>query len=348
MAQRARILGAVALVAVFAVAAAWWLQHRQVDDNRLVLQGNVDIRQVSLAFTESERILEMRVEEGARVKAGDVLAVLDTRTLALQVAQAQAQMEAQEQSLNRLKNGNRPEEIAQARARLAAAQADARLADQDLQRVNGLAADTQGAGVSAQDRDRAAAQARSAHAREAEAAESLRLALLGPRKEDIAQANAQWQAAKQSWALLQHRMTLAQLRAPSDAVVRSRLAEPGDMASPQRAVYALALVEPKWIRAYVNELQLARIQPGMAATVHIDGRPGEALKGTLGFISSVAEFTPKNVQTEELRTSLVYEVRIRVADPRDHLRLGMPATVQLELGLSGSQPMAKGVTERGA
>ncbi|MBN0749548.1 efflux RND transporter periplasmic adaptor subunit, partial [Pseudomonas aeruginosa] len=101
-----------------------------------------------------------------------------------------------------------------------------------------------------------------------------------------------------------HRISLAELKAPTNAVVRSRLAEPGDMASPQKPVYALAIVQPKWIRAYVNEAQLARVRPGMSAEVKIDGLPDASIAGEVGYISSVAEFTPKPVQTEELRTCL--------------------------------------------
>ena len=103
------------------------------------------------------------------------------------------------------------------------------------------------------------------------------------------------------------------------------------MASPQRPVFTLAITAPKWVRAYVAETQLGRLQAGMAATVSTDSEPGRGIPARLAYISSVAEFTPKTVQTLELRTSLVYEVRFMVDDPQDRLRLGMPATVQLGL-----------------
>jgi HlyD family secretion protein len=112
-----------------------------------------------------------------------------------------------------------------------------------------------------------------------------------------------------------------------DAVVRSRLMEPGDMATPQRPVFALALTDPKWVRVYVNEADLGKVRPGLAARVVTDSQPDRPIDGKVGYISSVAEFTPKSVQTEELRTSLVYEVRVLVADTGNVLRLGQPATV---------------------
>jgi HlyD family secretion protein len=115
-------------------------------------------------------------------------------------------------------------------------------------------------------------------------------------------------------------------------VVRARLLEPGDMASPQRPVFELALANPKWIRVYVDEAALGRVKPGMAAQVYTDSAPDRAVLGKIGYISSVAEFTPKSVETEELRTSLVYEVRVRVDDRSGLLRLGQPVTVKLGTG----------------
>lgn len=324
----ALVVVALALVA----AGAWWFKSRPGNGNALVLYGNVDIRQISLAFEGSGRVTELRVDEGDRVKAGDVLGRLDTRTLALQAEQAQAQIGVQQQTLTRLRNGSRPQEIAQERSRLAAAEADALRAGQDHARLQGIATSTQGRGVSAQDLDRASSALQVARAKVAEQREALRLAELGPRAEDVAGAEAQLKAAQAQLALLQHQIAQGELRAPADAVVRSRLLEPGDMATPQRPVFALALTQPKWVRVYVGEPDLGKVRPGMAARVVTDTRPDRPIAGKVGYISSVAEFTPKPVQTEELRTSLVYEVRVLVEDPADALRLGQPATVHLDAG----------------
>jgi HlyD family secretion protein len=317
------------LVVVVLAAALWWLLSDRDDDGALVLHGNVDIRQISLAFDGSGRVAELHVDEGDRVKAGDVLGVLDTRTLELQAEQVRAQIEVQKQNLLRLRTGTRPQEIAQARSRVSAAEVEALQAAQDLERLQGIAAKTQGRGISAQDLDRAKTRLQVAQARVAEQREALRLAEIGPRTEEVAGAEAQLKAAEAQLALLLHQIAEGELKAPADAVVRSRLLEPGDMATPQRPVFALALTEPKWARVYVSEPDLGRVKPGMAARVITDGRPDEPIAGKIGYISSVAEFTPKSVQTEELRTSLVYEVRVRVDDPDDVLRLGQPVTVQL-------------------
>ncbi|MBB3105225.1 HlyD family efflux transporter periplasmic adaptor subunit [Azomonas macrocytogenes] len=316
----------------------WWFTRPAPDSNLLTLYGNVDIRQVSLAFEGSDRVIELRVEEGDKVKAGQVLALLDTRTLRLEAAQAEAKIAAQEQILLRLRNGSRPEEIAQARARTAAANADAAIAAQDLQRLQELSRRSDGQAIKRQDLDHAVSNLQVARAQAEDQRKALRLAELGPRAEDIAQAEAELQSTQAELALLQLRLSQAELKAPADAVVRSRLLEPGDMASPQKPVFALALIEPKWVRVYVTEPQLGQVRPGMRAQVSTDSHPAQSIEGSVGYISSVAEFTPKAVQTEELRTSLVYEIRVRVRDPEDRLRLGMPATVRLALNsMNGNQ-----------
>jgi HlyD family secretion protein len=323
------------LVAVAALAlVVWggWHYSRRDGGGALVLHGNVDIRQVSLAFDGSGRVKELHAEEGDRVKAGALLGVLDTQILALQAAQAQAQIEVQQQTLLRLRNGSRPQEIGQARSRLLAVQADAVRAEQDLARLQGIAANTRGRGVSVQELDRARSAVQVAQAQVAERREALQLTEAGPRKEDIAAAAAQLKASQAQLALLRHQIAQGELKAPADAVVRSRLLEPGDMATPQRPVFALALTQPKWVRVYVGETDLGKVEPGMAVRVVTDSHPDRPIAGKVGYISSVAEFTPKSVQTEELRTSLVYEVRVLVEDPQDVLRLGQPATVHMAVG----------------
>ena len=337
-----KVAALVLLLLLLAAAVLAWRQARApADASALTLHGNVDIRQVSLAFQNSERVAEMRVEEGELVQAGQVLAVLETRTAALRLRQAEAQVAVLEQSLLALRRGSRPQEIAQAGAQVAGAQAEAERARQQLQRLEGAAAATEGRGVSPQDLDNARAQERVAQSRLDAARQAERLVRVGPRAEDIARAEAQLRAAQAEAALLRHQIALAELKAPRAAVVRARLLEPGDMASPQRPAYTLAINDPKWVRAYVGEPQLGRLRPGMAASVSTDTDPAQPVAGRIGFIASVAEFTPKAVQTEELRTDLVYEIRVLVDDPQDRLRLGMPATVRIPLDDSAAPAAGK-------
>lgn len=323
------ILAAVVLAVLVLGGVLWWRHAHRADDGDLVFNGNVDIRQISLAFDNSGRVLSVGAEEGDTVKAGTVLATLDTQALQFQADQAQAQIQVQAQALLKARNGSRPEEITQARNHATAAQADAEQASADLARLEDVAARTSGRGVSAKDLDAARAKAKAAQATAQAQREALRLSELGPRQEDRDSAQAQLDAAQASLKLLQYQIAQGELRAPADAVVRSRLLEPGDMASAQKPVFALALTHPKWVRIYVGETDLGRVKPGMAARVTTDSHPDTAIAGKVGYIASVAEFTPKSVQTEALRTSLVYEVRVLVQDTDNALRLGQPATVTL-------------------
>ncbi|HEY4242348.1 MAG TPA: HlyD family efflux transporter periplasmic adaptor subunit [Kofleriaceae bacterium] len=318
------------ILAVVASAAwlGWRRWHHTDDASELVLHGNIDLRQVSLAFEGNGRVAELRAEEGDPVKAGQVIAVLDTQTLALQARAAAADVEVRRQALLRLQNGSRPEEIERARSQLRAAESDAQRATEDRSRTDKLLAS---GAVTGQVADQSKTTAQVASAKVADLQAALRLAMLGPRAEDVAGAAAQLEASEAQLALLKHQIDQGQLRAPVDAVVRSRLLESGDMATPQRPVFALALTRPKWARVYVSETDLGKLKPDMSARVFTDSHPDQPISGKVGFISSVAEFTPKSVQTEELRTSLVYEVRIVVDDGADALRLGQPVTVRLPL-----------------
>lgn len=320
-----------AAIVVVAFAAGWWWTHRERSRDELVLYGNVDLRQVDLPFNGSERITEILVQEGDRVKKGQVLARLETSRLQPQVAQAQAQVAAQQQIVTRLRNGSRPEEVAQARANVTLAQADTTDTQARYSRVKALFDKSNGRAVSSQDLDQAKAAADAADARLIVSKRGLDLAIAGPRKEDIAEAQARLQSNAANLAFLQQQLSDAELLSPTDGVVRSRILEPGELASPLKPVLSLAIIDPKWVRAYVAETDLGVVRSGMRATVSVDAFPDRNFGGWIGFISPNAEFTPKTVQTEELRSSLVYEIRVFVTDPNDELRLGMPATVHIAL-----------------
>jgi len=321
--RRTAIIGGLTFI-VLAAGDLWWRADRYRTSIVLTLYGNVDLRQVDLPFYGNERIATVLVQEGDLVHRGDVLAQLDTNRLIPEVAQAEANVAAQRAVVERMHNGNRPEEIAEARANLADADADAVKSRRVYERMKVLLAKNI---ISKQDFDSAKATSQEADAKVDQNRKALQLAVKGPRREDIDQAEAQLQANEAQLALLQQQLADAQLVAPLDGVIRSRLMEPGEMASPDKPVFSIAITEPKWIRTYVSETELGWILPGMSASIAVDSFPNKRFPGWIGFISPVAEFTPKSVETPELRTSLVYEVRVFVKDPTDALRLGMPATV---------------------
>lgn len=327
--KRAVVIVLLLAAAVGGAGAAWFLAHHESEPRQLALYGNVDLRQIELPFNSAERIAAVLVQEGERVKRGQVLALLDTSRIEPQVAQVQAQLAAMRHVLEKLRNGARPEEIAQARANVEAIQAEVSRARQQYERATALSERSGGRAVSQQDIENASAQLRVSEARLAAAQRQLDLIVAGPRREDVAEAEARLQAGEAQLALLQQQLKEAQLTSPVDAVVRSRIMEPGEIAFPQKPVVSLAITDVKWVRAYVSEPDLGKVKPGMAAQVAVDSFPDRRFDAWVGFISPVAEFTPKAVQTEDLRTSLVYEVRVFVKDPSDELRQGMPATVYL-------------------
>lgn len=326
MNKKTRLLISVLLVLVAAGGGGWWYSHRPATGGALTLYGNIDFRQASVPFNGNERIAEVLVEEGAMVKKGQLLARLDTSRLLPQLAQAEAVVESQKAVVERLLNGTRKEEIAQVKADLASAKADAVNATALYERRKALG---RTGAVTQQDIDQAKAAADMAVAKVDVAQNALKLAVIGPRSEDIAQAKAQLRSHESQLALLRQQVADAELHAPFDAVVQSRLMEPGEMASPTKPVFSLATIGTKWVRAYIAEPNLSQVRNGSRAEIHIDSLPNRALEGWVGFISSVAEFTPKTVQTEDLRTNLVYETRVFVKDADNLLRLGMPATVQI-------------------
>ena len=295
----------------------------------LVLFGNVDQRQVELAFMDSERIAEVLVEEGDFVEKGQILARQENRRLKDRIAAAEAQVAVGEAALARLQNGTRPEEIAQAKARVDVAQADLAYAEKQYQRVLGIFRDSKGKGVRKSELDETLSRRNAAKARLQQEINGLRLAEIGPRQEDIDQARASLWEREKNLAFLRHQLEDTELKSPASSIVNRRLLEPGDMASSQRPVFSLLVVSPKWVRTYVAETDLGRIRPGMVAYVQSDSF-AETVVGRVGFIASLAEFTPKTVETTELRTSLVYEVRIVVDDPDNKLRCGMPVTIRFQ------------------
>jgi HlyD family secretion protein len=324
------ILVAGVIVIVISVLSAWWWNGRESASTVLALYGNVDLRQVQLSFNNSERIAAVMAQEGDRVKEGQLLARLDTSRLEPQLAQAEAQAAAQRHIVKRLRSGSRPEEISQARANLQSAQADLANARQQYERWRSAAEISAGRAVRQQDVDNAKTAVQVAESKLAVVEKSLDLAIAGPRREEIDENEARLRALEAQARVLRQQLKDAELIAPVDAVVRTRVMEPGEMASPQRPVFSLAITDPKWVRAYIAAVDLGKISQGLRAAVSVDSFPGRRFEGWIGFISPVAEFTPKSVQTEELRSSLVYEVRVFVKDPADELRLGMPASVHLD------------------
>lgn len=334
---RAIVVGIAVLLAVLVAAHFWW-GNRGRDGGPLVLQGNVDVREVDLAFRQSGRVLRLAVDEGARVRGGDVLAELDAKPFEDAVAVAQAQKAQAAAELEKLRRGNRVQEVAQAAEAVRQADAAHAEAERQFKRQSELLA----TGATSQRIVDAARSLRDqAQAALASAQQGLSLRREGSRREDIAAAEAHLAAAEAQLAQTRTALADTRLMAPSDAIVATRVREVGSMASAGAPVYTLSLQDPVYVRAYVSQAQLTRVQPGSSVRVSADGS-AEHFEGTVGFISPRAEFTPKSVETTELRTDLVYRVRIVLPGAARALRQGMPVTVQL-----GDTPQAAAAPTKG-
>jgi HlyD family secretion protein len=328
---------AVAVVAALLVAAAVFTRGfglwRKDAPAVLTLYGNVDIRSVDLGFRIGGRIAEIAFEEGARVEQGAVLARLDTRPLDDALAAAEAQVLAADAELRKRRNGNRPQDIARAEALVAERRATLARAQEERSRRSQLV----GTGAVSQAVFEASqAQYLAAQAQLDAALQALSLQRAGTRAEDIDAAKAEQAAALARREKTRTDLADALLVAPSAGTLLTRAREPGAIVQPGETVFTLTIDRPLRVRAYVAEPDLGRIAPGQAVEVRTDGNP-KVYRGSIGFISPSAEFTPKSVQTEDLRTDLVYRLRIVVTDPDDALRQGQPVTVTVP----GARPAGK-------
>jgi len=294
--------------------------------NEATLYGNVDIREVSLAFRVGGRVADIKVDEGSVVHAGDLIASLDPEPLQDSVHTAEAALAALAARNAMLHKGYRSEDVAQAQARLEAARAALKDADFQLARQKVMVPDgaaPQRTLDSAQSvRDQAAANSRAAE-------ENLRELSAGYRREEVAESDGLLAQAQANLETARLALKDARLTAPSDGVILTRAVEKGSMVQAGGAGFSLTLTSPVWARVYVNETQLGRFNSGTKVTLHTDLHPEKAYHGVVGFVSPTAEFTPKTVETADLRTSLIYRLRVVVEDADSQLRQGMPVTVRL-------------------
>jgi len=325
-------LAALALVAATGATRGFGLFGGGTD-TALSLYGNVDIREVDMAFRVPGRIASIAVEEGASVRRGALLASLDPAPINDRVAAADAAVAQAQAALDKALDGSRKQEIQQARDKVAAAGAVQQKAADDYARRKPLVA---AGAISRNAWEMTATQLHTADAQLSEARAVLSMAMEGARKEDIAAARAALAQAKAERASAGTSLADTRLFAAEDGTVTTRTMEPGAMTAAGQTVMTVAIARPMRVRAYVTEKDLGRIAPGMAVLVTADGL-AKTYHGSIGYISPRAEFTPKSVETEELRTDLVYRLRIIVTDPDGALRQGQPVTIRVP----GARPAAR-------
>lgn len=317
------IILAVAIIVAAIGGGTWWYQSLQ--NNGLTLYGNVDIRTVNMSFRVGGRLQSLNVDEGDAIKQGQTLGQLDKAPYENALMQAKANVATAQAQYDLMMAGYRAEEIAQAAAAVKQAQAAYDYAQSFLQRQQGLwnsrllsANDLANARSS---RDQALASLKSAQ-------DKLSQYRAGNRPQEIAQAKANLEQAQAQLAQSTLDLQDTVLTAPSDGTLLTRAVEPGSMLTAGSTVLTLSLTHPVWVRAYVDEKNLNQAQPGREILLYTDGRPDKPYHGKIGFVSPTAEFTPKTVETPDLRTDLVYRLRIIVTDADDSLRQGMPVTLK--------------------
>lgn len=323
--QKSKLIIALSIIAL--AGAASYLYYSQRDHypkNEVHLQGNVDIRDVDLGFRVKGRLATMLHEEGDFVHKGDKLATLDNQPFAVEVDNLNAQVEQALANLQKLKTGNRPQEIQQAMALVREKEAAYINAKRAMERQQDLVKRNL---ASKQTYDDALTQMKETEAQLNTAKEALALAHEGFRVEDIAQGLAQLNSAKARLAAAMINVEDTELIAPADGTILTRIREPGSIVDIGNPVYTLSLKEPVQIRAYLTETDLGRVKPGDKVLVYTDAYPKEPLQGQVGFISPLAEFTPKNIETKTLRTDLVYRIRVIVDDKNGILKQGMPVDI---------------------
>lgn len=387
----------VKLVVILMVAGAgaaglvaYWGMHHEVN-NVIKVSGNIELTEVQIGFKTSGRLIERRVDEGDSVKKGMVVARLDRDQLLRQrdreraalasaealLAQAETAAKWQDQTveadtalrqadltsaqahLRELKNGSRPQEIQEAKAAVAAAQAENDRAKKDWERAEALYKNDD---ISTSQYDQFRMKVESAAATLKQVEERAALVVAGPRTETIdsavsqvaraqaglkaSEANqlevtrrqqeiparrAEIERSRAQIALIDSQLADTEAMSPIDGVVLVKSADVGEILAPGTAVVTVGDIDHPWLRAYINERDLGRVKVGSKARVTTDSFPGKSYDGRVSFIASQAEFTPKQIQTSEERVKLVYRIKIELDNSRHELKSNMPADAEVEV-----------------
>lgn len=325
MKSRIRIL--VPLLLVAAAVAAFLLWPESDGSGDLFASGTVEATEADLGFQVPGRVDEIASREGDDVARGATLARLDMAEPRAARDAAAAQLSAAQARLRELETGARPEEVTQARVALRSAEQRFQDARRDAVRARAL---FEGGAVSRQAMEKAETALEVAEAVRDQARETLSMVEEGPRTETIEAQRAGVEQARAQLARAESVLDNGEIRAPFAGVITVRHREPGETVSPGAPVLTLLDPADRWVRIYVPEDQVGRVRIGMAAEIASDTWPDRTYAGEVVFIASEAEFTPRNVQTQEERTKLVYAVKVRITGDADfELKPGIPADVTL-------------------
>jgi HlyD family secretion protein len=309
--------------------------------NTLRVSGHVEATEVQVAPEVGGRIIELRVDEGDRVTRGDLIARLDTRDTALQIGRARAERATAEAQLRLVQAGARAEDVRQAEAQVSSAEAEVatieaelKSAATDLARFEALLIANAG---SQKQRDDGRARVDVARERERGARDRVRAARetvtrlkAGARQEEVDVARTRITAADAQIAVLEKSLADAEIVAPASGIVTQKLADSGELTVPRVPILVVTDLDNAWANVFVPEPMVPRVKLGQAATVFTDAG-GEGLPGKVTYVSPRAEFTPRNVQTADERSRLVYRIKVTVDNKAGVLKQGMPVDAELAL-----------------
>ena len=305
-----------AMIAVLTIGC-----NKQIETGAIRASGHIEATEIRLAAKVGGRLLEAPFEEGNTITTGELAARLETIDAEHQLAQARANAEAADALLRLLLAGSRAEDLRRAEDQMAQAQAELDAARRDLDRLSGLA---DRGSATEKSRDDAATRKEIAERAVTAARAQLDKLVAGPRRQEIEAARAQRASAEAMVAAVEQQITDATVLAPTDGVVTTRVAEPGEILPPGATIAVLTDLARPWLTVWIDEPSLSQVILGHQVTVLIDGSD-RTFDGTVSFISPIAEFTPKNVQTPDERAKLVFRVKIQLANPDGTFKPGMPA-----------------------
>ncbi|MGD8641800.1 MAG: efflux RND transporter periplasmic adaptor subunit [Gammaproteobacteria bacterium] len=325
--RRHHVTSAVAVILLLVILLPGCGSNQGDGGDEIQLSGTVEAREVDLAFQVGGRIDRLNRDEGNWVSAGDVVAEIDPKDLQLALQQTTATANAAKANLDALKAGTRVQELRVAEADLQKARSQLNFAQSEVKRVSFLVPKQL---ASDEQLEQAQLRYETALASVEQAKQQLNLLKEGPRREDITRAEQEYLARTEASEISKLQLDYTKLTSPVTGMVTVRLRESGEVVAPGQPVVRIAETAKPWIRAYINETQLGNVKVGQAAQIQVDSFPDKTFPATLTFISPVAEFTPKTVETRELRVDLVYRIKVEVDNPDGLLKVGMPADVILK------------------
>jgi HlyD family secretion protein len=330
-----RILLIVIIVVIIAGLLYYFFTRNKEEGNDFIkVSGNIEATEVDVGFKIAGRIVNRFFEEGDWVDNGKVLAKLDDEDLRNRLEVARAMLMSAQARLSKLLAGSRPEEIREAEAALNQAKFDLENKQVHYERMKPL---FERGVIPMETLDNAEAGFKIAKASFQRATENYLLVKEGPRKEDIEDGRAQVDQARASVKLNETQLSYTTLYSPISGVVLVKSGEIGEVVNPGTSIVTLADIENVWLKAYIPETDLSKVKWGQEVIVNTDLRPKKEYKGKISFISSQAEFTPKQIQTEKERVTLVYRIKVDISNPDHELKPGMPADGKILLTSSSPQ-----------